>query len=234
MFFVRGCVAPYFRHRFFIKTLLLMVRTMKIVAIDAGRGNGTVSQTLLAVAQSAQEVGAETVYIRLADYRIRDCVNCKLCALGEGCKIEDDMAELSALITQADGVIIGAPSRERGIKSDHRAFDAMMLRLRTYFEGNRNQPRLPGFGSADAYLTQVARATKRAIVITSSGGPGGIGAFFATGDGQVRNLRRALAACYINAVGSLSVRRETRRGEELSHEQWDRAASLGRLIAGKL
>jgi len=203
---------------------------MKIVAIDAGRGHGPLNLTLSAVADAAEKAGAQVGFLRLSDYRIRDCVNCKLCALGEGCKIGDDLEIVLEAIAWADGVIIGAPRQ-----GSNRAFEALLTRLRTYFEEDtRKQPRLPGLESAETYLSKIARDTKRAIIISGAESEGGIGAFFNLGSGRERSLRHALAACNINAVGQLSVGREQRNAEELTHEQWDKAASMGRLIAGKV
>jgi len=206
---------------------------MKVVAIDAGSGYGALNMTLSAVAEAAEKAGAQVGFLRLSDYHIRDCVNCKLCALGEGCKISDDLAVVLEAISWADGVIIGVP--QQGQRGPSRTFEALLTRLRTYFEeDSRRQPRLPGLGSAESYLTKIARDAKRAIIVTGADSDGGIGTFFNLSGGRVRNLRHALAACNINPVGSLAVCRERRDKEELSHEQWSKAASLGRLIAGKL
>ncbi|MCL2746995.1 MAG: hypothetical protein FWE48_07940, partial [Coriobacteriia bacterium] len=60
---------------------------MKIVAIDASRGDYTLNRTLLTVAEAAEDAGAELVYIRLSDYRIMNCLSCRLCVMGEGCKM---------------------------------------------------------------------------------------------------------------------------------------------------
>jgi multimeric flavodoxin WrbA len=207
---------------------------VKILAIDAGRGSGSpVSQTLAAAASAAENAGAQVEWLSLRNYRIHDCVGCMLCALGDGCKVDDDLQELSAHIAEADGVMFGAPPER---ESAARAFSALLARLRTWFEEN-NQPHLPGLGPADVRPSPVARAAKRAIIITSATKGGSIGAFFGNSGGRIRNLRQALAACNIKAVGSMSVRRNSKsRGKrsELSYQQWDQAASLGRLLAGKL
>jgi hypothetical protein len=202
---------------------------MKIVAIDAGRGRSTVSQTLAAAVEAARDVGAQVISVRLSDFRIRDCVGCKLCALGDGCKINDGLQDLSLLIAEADGVILTAPGSYRG---GDRAFKALTTRLRTYFE-NDNQPYLPGLGPDVVRPSKVARATKRAIIIAGAGGSGPISAFFSRSNGQIRTLRQSLANCHIGTVGTMAVV-EKPAGAELAYPEWDRAHSLGRLLAGKL
>ena len=212
---------------------------MKIVAIDAGRNySSALNRTLMAVAESAEAAGAQVGFLRLADYHIRDCVNCKLCVLGEGCKVDDDLATVLEALSWADGVIIGVPQygSGRNRRGQNKTFEALLTRLRTYFEEEtRNQPRLPGLESTETYLSKIARDTKRAIIVTGAGSEGGVGAYFnVRSGGQVRSLRHVLAACNINAVGSLSVDRNQRADEGLTHDQWDKANSLGRLIAGKI
>jgi multimeric flavodoxin WrbA len=208
---------------------------MKVVAIDASRGNYALNRTLLTVAGAAEDAGAEIVYLRLSDYRIMSCLSCRLCVLGEGCKVEDDLPQLTEHIEQAHGIIISAPdSRARSSQP----LRALLSRLSTFFEANSQvQPALPGMGATDSYLTQVARDTKRAIIITSSISDGSIGAYFAPNiaqGAQIRRIRRSLAACNIDAVGSMSIKRGSVRNDELCMDSRTRAVSMGRLIAGKL
>ncbi|MCL2403892.1 MAG: NAD(P)H-dependent oxidoreductase [Coriobacteriia bacterium] len=208
---------------------------MKIVAIDASRGNYALNRTLFAVAGAAEDAGAEIVYLRLSDYRIMSCLGCKLCVMGEGCKMEDDLPQLIEHIMQANGIIISAPD-DRARSSQ--PLRALLGRLSTFFEVNSQfQPTLPGMGASDAYLSKVARDTKRAIIITSSVSEGGIGTYFAPNlayGAQIRRIRNALAACNIDAVGSMSIKRGSLRNDELCLDSKSRAISMGRLIVGKL
>ena len=208
---------------------------MKVVAIDASRGNYALNRTLLTVAEAAENAGAELTYLRLSDYRIMNCLNCKLCVVGEGCKMKDDLPRLMEHIMDANGLIISAPDNRA---HNSRALQAFLLRLRTFFEDNNNvQPALPGFGSPNAYLSKIARDTKRAVIITGSTNEGGIGAYFtptAIKSAQVKHVRHALAACNIDAVGSMSIGRNNIKNDELCLDSRARAVSMGRLIVGKL
>ncbi|MCL2526685.1 MAG: NAD(P)H-dependent oxidoreductase [Coriobacteriia bacterium] len=208
---------------------------MKIVAIDASRGNFALNRTLIAVSQAAQDAGAEVTYLRLSDYRIYDCTSCKLCVMGDGCKMGDDLPELLEAIDDAHGIIISTPDDKTRTAKSLRAF---LSRLSKHFEDNdARQPTLPGFGSPNAYLSEVAMNTKRAIIITSQVSNGGIGAYFAPSGAhgaQVRRIRRSLAACNINAVGSLEIGRKNLREDELCQESSLKARTMGRLIVGRI
>ena len=208
---------------------------MKVVAIDAGRGNYALNRALLTVVEAAEHAGADLTYLRLSDYRIMNCLNCKLCVMGEGCKMKDDLPRLIEPIIQANGIIIGVPDN---CTNSSRSLQALLTRLRTFFDGDSNtQPPLPGFGSSDAYLSKIARDTKRAIIITSSANGGGIGAYFkpiSAQGSQAKRIRNSLAACNINAVGSMSIKRGNIKNDELCLDSRARAVSMGRLIVGKL
>ena len=208
---------------------------MKIVAIDASRGNLALNRTLLATGAAAEEAGAEVTYLRLSDYRIMTCLSCRLCAMGEGCKMRDDLPELLDLIAESSGIIISAPDDK---SSCTKSLNTLLARLRTSFRDNSNhQPQLPGFGHPNNYLSKVARDTKRAIIITGSVNEGSLGAYFAPNvlhGAQVRRIRRSLEACNINAVGSMAIKRANLRNDDLCIESKTRARSMGRLIAGKL
>jgi len=208
---------------------------MKIIAIDASRGNYVLNRTLLEVASAAENAGAEVTYLRLSDYRIMCCLSCRLCVMGDGCKLQDDLPTLMNQIEAANGIIISAPD-DKGRNS--KALRALLSRIQTYYEvNNEDQPSLPGFGSLGSYMSKIARDTKRAIIITSSASDGNIGAYFAPNafqGAQIRRIRRSLAAANIDAVGSMSMRRGDLKNDELCLESKTRAVSMGRLIAGKL
>ena len=208
---------------------------MKVVAIDAGRGNYALNRALATVIEAAENAGADLTYLRLSDYRIMNCLNCKLCVMGEGCKMKDDLPRLIDPIVQANGIIVAAPDN---CTNSSRSLQALLTRLRTFFDADKAlQPHLPGFGSGDAYLSKVARDTKRAIIITSSANGGGIGAYFkpiAPQGSQAKRIRSSLAACNIDAVGSMSIKRGNIRNDELCLDSRARAVSMGRLIVGKL
>lgn len=203
---------------------------MEIVAIDAGRGYSTVSRSVRAAAQAAEKAGAHVRYIALDEYCILSCTGCKLCATGDGCKVQDDLPYLSNLIAQADGIILGTPSSG---KSNTRHMNALLTRLRTYFQ-DPSQPQLPGMGLVEQSAT--ARATRRAIIITTAQARTPIATLFsskAAKTGSIRELRQALASSGISAFGTIEVPAELEHGRTKS-ESLSRATSLGRMLAGRL
>ena len=84
---------------------------MRILAINGGpRKNGHTVDLLGAALGAAQDRGAQTTLIHLADYDVRHCKGCYTCARSE-CPQRDDMTRLLADIQacRSDGVIYGAP-----------------------------------------------------------------------------------------------------------------------------
>ena len=202
---------------------------MHIVAIDAGRGYSTVSRSLDAAVRAAQETGATVLRVSLNSLHITKCTGCKLCALGDGCKIDDDLALLSAQIGAADGVILAYPSSG---KSNARSLDAMLKRLSSYFSHD-GQLQLPGLVPTTRDENPTVRAARRAVIITAASSSVPIAAYFSRANGQIRHLRETLATSGIRSIGSITVS-DHLEGGRLAAEELDKAASLGRVLAGKI
>lgn len=202
---------------------------MNILAIDASPRHGVVSASIELAAHAAEAAGARVERVRLADLDIRYCTNCGLCGLNGACKIEDDLPELAERITQADGVIFGTNGYFR--RPDDR-MQAFLDRLTGYFPDPR-QMHLPGLGPRDVPPHPVARAAKRAVVITACAAPEPLATFFGYSTGPVRHLRRALAEGGYKTIGSLAVT-DTWRRPGIHEWEEDRARSLGRVLAGKI
>ncbi len=58
---------------------------------------------------SAQEAGAETEMLHVADLDIAPCDACGACAADGACIVEDDMQTVYEKLYQADGLIFGTP-----------------------------------------------------------------------------------------------------------------------------
>lgn len=83
---------------------------MKIVGIASSPRKGGNSQTLVEhILSGAQKAGAETELIRLCDMDIQPCTGCNSCKIGDGCVIQDDMAELCVKLAESDAVVFGSP-----------------------------------------------------------------------------------------------------------------------------
>ena len=85
---------------------------MKVLGLVASYRKWGNSEVLVRLAlKAAHEEGADTDLIRLTDLDIKPCKGCMACLFkGERCAIGDDMPELLDALTEADGLIIGAPT----------------------------------------------------------------------------------------------------------------------------
>lgn len=202
---------------------------MRIIAIDASPRRGIVSRSVETAARAAEAAGATVERVRLHDIEVRYCTGCNMCRLTGSCKIQDDLPDLVARISTADGVIFGTPSYFRTPDETTRA---VLDRIAGYFADN-GQLRLPGMDERSVPAVPVARAAKRAVIITACGAPEPLATFFGYTTGPIRELRRALESGGIRTIGSLSVAGAWRR-EHFDSWEREKAASLGRVLAGKI
>lgn len=202
---------------------------MRIIAIDASRRRGAVSRSVETAALAAEAAGATVERVRLHDIEVRDCTGCNMCRLTGACKIQDGLPALVERIAEADGVIFGTPSYFRKPDDTTRA---VIDRIAGYFADN-GQLRLPGMSERHVPSEPVARAARRAVIITACSAPEPLATFFGYTTGPVRELRGALAGASIRTIGSLSLTTAWGRNE---FDDWehDKAASLGRILAGKI
>lgn len=84
---------------------------MKILAINGSHRKGQNTAALLGlVLQEAQEGGASTELVELADYRIDYCLSCNRCLREARCSIkDDDMGMLAEKMRACDALVIGSP-----------------------------------------------------------------------------------------------------------------------------
>lgn len=202
---------------------------MRILAIDASKRHGVVSRSVEIAARAAECSGAKVDRVRLSELEIRSCTNCRICLASGVCKIEDDLPELAKRITEADGVIFGTSSYLTRADETTRA---VLDRITGYF-ADLGQMKLPGLGSEQIPLTRPAREVRRAIIITACSAPEPLATFFGHTTGPIRELRATLGEGGIRTIGSLAVT-STRRETGIDDEELQRAASLGRILAGKI
>lgn len=96
---------------------------MKILAISGSpRINGNTDILLNEVLQAAQSEGAQTQLIRLSDYKLEPCQACMTCATTGKCARKDDGEALYKLLTEADGIVLGAPSYFQSVPGPMKTF----------------------------------------------------------------------------------------------------------------
>ena len=152
----------------------------KILAIAGSyRKDGIIDQAIQIGAQQAQERGAEVEVVQLRDYPIEFCRNCRECtqlpgdAPGE-CVLRDGMRELVAKIEAADAFILASPTNVYAVTALFKRFMERLV-VYAYWPWGAPAPKL-----------RKSRATKRALVVTSSAAPALIGRLFF---GSVKGLK---------------------------------------------
>jgi Multimeric flavodoxin WrbA len=96
---------------------------MKIIAISGSpRVNGNTDILLNEALQAAKSEGAQTQLIRLSDYKLEPCQACMSCATAGKCARKDDGETLYKLLTEADGIVLGAPSYFQNVPGPMKIF----------------------------------------------------------------------------------------------------------------
>jgi multimeric flavodoxin WrbA len=151
------------------------------------RENGTTDQAVSEAAAAAMEAGASVEIIQLRDFPIEFCVNCRHCTQAPGdapgtCIHDDRMKELIARIEAADGYILASPTNFSSVTA---VFKRFMERLVVYAWWPWGTP-------APKYRHQ--KATKRAMLITSSAAPAILARFSYASLKQLKITARTIGA----------------------------------------
>lgn len=169
---------------------------IQLLAINGSyRAGGAIDQAVDLVARVAADAGAQTEVIRLRDYPIEFCRNCRQCTQtpGEapgGCQHQDGMRELIARIESADVLVLASPTNFSSVTA---MFKRFMERLVVY-----------AYWPWGAHAPQLRRRkpTKRAVLIASSAAPGLFGRLaFST----LRQLKMTAKTVGARPVGSVFI-----------------------------
>src|SRR4030042_367142 len=83
---------------------------LKVIGISASpRRNGNSDLLLQQALAGAESAGAQTEYVRLADFKIAPCVECNSCYKTGVCVVKDDYQLISAKMLDADRIIFATP-----------------------------------------------------------------------------------------------------------------------------
>ncbi len=83
---------------------------LKVIGISASpRLNGNSDLLLRRALAGAESAGAQTEYLRLADYKIAPCIECNSCYKIGRCVVKDDYQLISAKMLDADRIIFATP-----------------------------------------------------------------------------------------------------------------------------
>lgn len=167
----------------------------RILAINGSyRHDGITDQTVEAFAQDLLETGAEVEIIRLRDYPIEFCLNCRACTQQPGeapgeCVLHDGMQGLLAKIERADGFILASPTNFGSVTAVFKRF-LERLTVYAYWPWDKNGPQ---FRKAQA-------PKKKALLVSSCAAPGIIGRWVFGTDKQLKMTARTIGA---EVAGSL-------------------------------
>lgn len=137
-----------------------------ILAINgAYRDDGITDRTVARLANDLRALGADVEHIRLRDYPIEFCLNCRECMQQPGavpgkCVLNDGMAELVAKIEAADGYVLAAPTNFFSVTA---LFKRFLERLAVY-----------GYwpwGEAAPVLRKAKESRKPAVIVSSCAAP---------------------------------------------------------------
>ena len=168
----------------------------RILAVNGSyRDNGAIDQAVAKATLAAGQAGASAEVVKLRDFPIEFCRNCRQCAQTPGkapgqCVQQDRMQELIEKIEAADGYILASPTNFSSVTALYKRF---MERLVVYGYWP--------FGTAAPQMRRKATG-KRAILIASCAAPGLLGRFSYTTLKQLKITAKTIGA---KPVGSLFI-----------------------------
>ena len=172
------------------------VAMTRLLAINGSyRENGAIDQAVDRAARIAAEAGAVVDVVRLRDYPIGFCSNCRHCTQVPGetpgeCVQQDGMRELVAMIEAADGYILAAPTNFSSVTAVFKRFMERLV-VYAYWPWGAHAPKL-----------RKKPAGKKAVLIASSAAPGLLGRLSYTTLKQLKMTARTMGA---EPVGSLFI-----------------------------
>lgn len=159
------------------------------------REGGATDQAVEVAVETALAAGASVDVIHLRDYPIEFCLNCRHCTQIPGdspaeCVHEDGMRELVARIEAADGFILASPTNFSSVTAVYKRFMERLI-VYAYWPWGQHGPTF-----------RKRKATKPALLITSSAAPGLIGRLFYTTTKQLKMTAKIIGA---KPVGTLFI-----------------------------
>ena len=142
----------------------------KVLAINGSyRDGGVTDKTVASVIENLEALGAEVEHVKLREFPIGFCRNCRQCMQQPGdapgkCALNDGMAELITKIEAADAYILAAPTNFSSVTALFKRF-AERLAVYGYWP----------WGKAAPVFRKSKMPKKPAIIISSCAAPGLMG-----------------------------------------------------------
>ncbi|VAX02311.1 Iron-sulfur flavoprotein [hydrothermal vent metagenome] len=197
----------------------------RILAINGSyRDDGITDQAVGIVVQAAEAVGAEMEVVRLHEYPIEFCLNCRECTQQPGtapgsCVQHDGMADLVRKIEAADAFVLASPTN---FGSTTALFKRFMERLivYAYWPWVMHSPQ----------LRKAGEPRKKAALITSCAAPAILGRWAYGTHKQLQMTAKTIGA---EPVGTLSIGMIAKQPHPVLPPQAMKSAqALGRKLAG--
>ena len=162
---------------------------IKILAINGSyRQDGVTDQIVQSMISTVRARNVEVEEIRLRDYPIQFCLNCRECTQKPGsdpgtCVQDDVMCQIIDKIEAADGFILASPTNYGTVTA---AFKQFMERLTVYayWPWEMNSPE----------FRKQHEPRKKAILVSSCAAPGIFGRLFYNTLGQLKYTAKTIGA----------------------------------------
>ena len=147
-----------------------MNRKRKVLAINGSyRDGGVTDKAVASVIENLEALGAEIEHVKLREFPIGFCRNCRQCMQQPGdapgkCALNDGMAELITKIEAADAYVLAAPTNFSSVTALFKRF-AERLAVYGYWP----------WGKAAPVFRKSKMPKKPAIIISSCAAPGLMG-----------------------------------------------------------
>ena len=159
-----------------------------LVVNGSYREDGVTDRLIALVLEQLPAEGVEVEVIKLRDYPIEFCLNCRECMQLPGsdpgrCVLDDGMTALVERIEAADAYVLAAPTNFNSISA---VFKRFMERLAVY-----------GYwpwGQMAPKLRKTGLPRKKALLISSSAAPGFLGRWFYASGNQLRTAAKTIGA----------------------------------------
>lgn len=172
-----------------------MNKQRKILAINGSyRAGGVTDQAVSGVLEDLKAPDVEVEHVKLRDYPIEFCMNCRECMQQPGdapgrCVLNDGMVELVQKIEDADAYVLAAPTNFSSVTALFKRFSER-LAVYGYWP----------WGKAAPTFRKDKMPAKPAIIISSCAAPGILGKLTY---GTNRNLKIAAKTIGGKVVGSM-------------------------------
>ena len=172
-----------------------MTSAHNVLAINGSyRDDGITDQAVEAALAAAAEAGAEVEHIRLREFPIEFCLNCRACTqeLGDApgkCVHDDRMHDLVQKIEKADAYVLAAPTN---FGSATAIFKRFMERLTVYAYWP--------WGALGPVYRKAKGPQKRALMLSSCAAPGFFGRYLYKSHSQLKMAARAIGAKPVGTV----------------------------------